>query len=207
MPFIFIHIPRCGGTSVEQALIPLTTLAQSGLDLSRAERAKHWLEGNRGRQHSKVLDFARYVRVGDYFKFAFVRNPWARAVSQIEFLRAGSFRSLFPGRTFKDNLRIYCEIKEVRHGHDLRACQFDYLQDNNGGLCVDFVGRFESLEKDFRHAGRIMGLRPIPVLPHANNSRRKRHYSTYYDAESVEWIRDRFAKDIEYFGYKFRKES
>jgi hypothetical protein len=72
---------------------------------------------------------------------------------------------------------------------------------------VDFVGRFESLESDFRQACRIIGLRPIPPLPHANNSHRKRHYSAYYDDESVEWIRERFAKDIDYFGYKFRRKS
>ena len=206
-PFIFIHIPRCGGTSVEEALIPRTTLAQSWPELSRVERLRHWLHGSRGRQHSKLLELARYHRLGEYFKFAFVRNPWARAVSQIEFLRAGSARTLFPGRTFKENLRLYCASKRVRFGHDLAACQFDYLQDNQGGLCMDFVGRFESLERDFRKACRIIGLRPVPVLPHTNNSRRRRHYSAYYDEESAEWIRERFAKDIEYFGYKFKRET
>jgi hypothetical protein len=30
-------------------------------------------------------------------------------------------------------------------------------------------------------------------------------YSAYYDAESADWVRQRFAKDIEFFGYEFEE--
>ncbi len=46
----------------------------------------------------------------------------------------------------------------------------------------------------------------IPQLPHVNPSPRHGHYSFYYDAESAEWVRKRFAKDIDFFGYEFESQ-
>lgn len=202
-PFIFVHIPKCAGTSIEKSLIPLVSPHRDFCDFSSEERSKFWLPGKLGLQHSKLRGYERQFKLDDYFKFAFVRNPWDRAVSQIGWLRAKTGGAVFSGGTFKENLKIYCATKKNVNGQDLGACQLDYLLDRSGKVGVDFVGRFESLESDFGNAAVRLGLSFIPKLPHIFSSQRQQHYSEFYDAESAGWIDRRFAKDIEFFGYHF----
>ena len=202
-PFIFIHIPRCSGTSIERALLPLAADVKTLEELSAAERKLHWLPGGRGRQHAKLAAYAREVNLGEFFKFAVVRNPWARAVSQIEYLRAKKKREIFTSDDFRENLRIYCEASHRIHGHDLGACQLDYLVDASGKMAMDYIGRFESLEQDFKKICQKLGIKKPPVLPHIHASSRAKPYQEYYDKKTADWIRRRFARDIEYFGHEF----
>jgi hypothetical protein len=152
-----------------------------------------------------LRSYARHFPLENYFKFTMVRNPWDRAVSQIEYLRRSfpEAAALFSGRTFKENLRIYCQTRMMVRGHDLSACQTDYLIDDYGAIRIDFIGRFESLQNDFEKICEQIGILPAPVLEHAFNSERHEHYSSYYDQESAGWIRHRFARDIDNLGYQF----
>ncbi len=202
-PFIFIHIPRCAGTSIERALIPLATGVATQEELSASTRAKHLLPGGHGRQHAKLSNVTVDRPLEEFFKFAIVRNPWARAVSQIEYLRAKKSRPIFPTDNFRDNLRIYCMAHCSSHGHDLRASQLDFLKDTTGKLAMDFVGRFETLDQDFKTICKKLGVKNSPTLPHLHFSQRSRPYQDYYDKNTADWIRRRFAKDIEFFGYEF----
>jgi len=202
-PFIFVHIPRCGGTSIESALIPAVTGYKGFNGLSEEVRSRFWLPGKQQLQHSKLRRFERHFKLNEYFKFTFVRNPWDRAVSQIEYLRSAARSPLFSGSSFKENLKIYCNTKRKIWAHDLGACQLDYLRNHVGELDLDFVGKFESLLNDYRKICTVIGIETIPDLPHVLNTKRTGHYSSYYDAESAGWIKKRFAKDIDFFGYKF----
>lgn len=202
-PFIFIHIPRCAGTSLERALLPLATGAVTIEELSAVERKAHWLPGGHGRQHAKLTAYAKETEPGQFFKFAIVRNPWARAVSQIEYLQAKKKRQIFTSDDFRENLRVYCEASHRIHGHDLGACQLDYLVDKSGQVAMDFIGRFESLEEDFKKICQKLGIKKPPALPHIHASSRAKPHQEYYDKKTADWIRRRFAKDIEYFGYEF----
>jgi hypothetical protein len=156
-----------------------------------------------GLQHSKLRAYGRKFEINDFLKFSFVRNPWDRAVSQINYLRSVAHAPFLQGKTFKQQVKAYCNSAARIWGHDLGACQLDFLVDDSGKVKMDFIGRFEALPEDFSSICRQIGVQPAPVLPHIFNSHRKRHYSTFYDAESADWIRCRFAKDVNYFGYKF----
>jgi len=202
-PFIFIHIPRCAGTSIERALLPAATGAATLDELTEASRAKHWLPGKHGRQHAKLTKLAEVAPLEEFFKFAVVRNPWARAVSQIEYLRAKKKKPPFASEDFRENLRAYCAARFSSHGHDLAASQLDYLCDKSGVVAMDFIGRFESLPADFKKICKKLGLARVPELPHIHAMARARPYQDYYDKKTADWIRRRFARDIEYFGYEF----
>ena len=51
----------------------------------------------------------------------------------------------------------------------------DWLLDNNGKLIVDFVGRFETLQKDFNFVCDKVGITP-QELPHNNKTKHKTLY-------------------------------
>ena len=108
LPFIFVHIPKCAGTSIEKALIPIVSDHKDFKDFSEDERSRFWLPGNKGLQHRRLRGYEQYFKLDDFFKFAFVRNPWDRAISQIEYLRSTARATIFAQQTFKECIRIYC---------------------------------------------------------------------------------------------------
>jgi hypothetical protein len=66
---------------------------------------------------------------------------------------------------------------------------------------VDYVMRFENLADDFCTVCAALDISPA-TLPRYNRSSRE-HYSKYYDDELREFVRKRFAAEIERFGYTF----
>jgi hypothetical protein len=204
-PFIFIHIPKCAGTSIEQAFLPVATQRTTFRELTAEDRHRYWLPGAEALQHRKLRAYILNFQTNKYFKFSFVRNPWDRAVSQINYLASAARARVFQGKTFTDQVRIYCNTKAMLWGHDLGANQVNYLAGTSGMVEMDYIGRFESLPADFNIVCEKIGIQPAPPLSHIFNSQRKLHYSAYYDAESAELIGRRFAKDIDFFGYRFER--
>lgn len=78
--------------------------------------------------------------------------------------------------------------------------QTSCLVDESKNLMVDFVGRFENIEEDFRAICRKVGI--TASLPHVNKSKRT-DYRDYYDAETRDLTARLYAEDIERFGYTF----
>jgi hypothetical protein len=61
--------------------------------------------------------------------------------------------------------------------------------------------RFETIQKDWRF---LMDKFGLPSLPHKNQSKH-RHYSSYYDEETIELATKYYKQDLEQLGYKFEK--
>ena len=84
----------------------------------------------------------------------------------------------------------------------------DYLRLDNGEedpfANVDYIMRFENLADDFRAVCTTLGISPLS-LPQYNRSNRD-HYSKYYDDELREFVRTRFASEIERFHYTFEEQ-
>jgi hypothetical protein len=69
---------------------------------------------------------------------------------------------------------------------------------HRGELMVDFVGHFETLEKDWNSLREKFEL---PPLPHQNKSRHA-DYREAYTPELAAIAAKRYARDIELFGYQ-----
>jgi len=66
---------------------------------------------------------------------------------------------------------------------------------------IHFIGRFETLQQDFNTVCDRIGI-VWQELPHRNKSEHK-HYTEYYDDELREIVTERYASDIDRFGYEF----
>ena len=76
-----------------------------------------------------------------------------------------------------------------------------YLTNKQGEIVTDFIGRFETLQKDFNTICDKIGA-PNQKLQHKNKTDHN-HYTEYYDEESLGIVGDKFKEDIEIFGYRF----
>lgn len=193
--FIFVHIPKTGGTSIETALYdPTCTACRDQWDVARVPHAPL---NHLTLEEISTLGFATREELDSYFKFAFVRNPWDRAVSEFLF---PPLRELFGEcASFREGLEVMTEWVDAGHGNHLRR-QVDFLSAE--GVRLDFVGYFENLREDFQAVCRYIGIDRVD-LPHENWTDH-RPYWEYYDAETRNVVADLYAPDIEAFGYSFR---
>ena len=79
--------------------------------------------------------------------------------------------------------------------------QLNCISDGEDRIVIDYIGRFESLEKDFGFVCSHVGL-PKLHLPHFHKSNHS-HYAMYYTNELVKIVGDFYKKDNDYFQYKF----
>lgn len=200
--FIFVHNRKVAGTSVRDRLAPHALPPPSGRLTKLLSRAGLRRDYRRRlfRQHAPLRDAQASMsasRFARYLKFAFVRNPWDRLVSEFEFIRG------FPGHrrhrrvASMEGIAEFVDFQAKRHD----AFQLELLLDREGRLAMDFIGRFENLEADFREVCRRLDL-DIEPLPRLNASRR-RDYRRYYDDATAERVADVWRREIEAFDYRF----
>lgn len=213
----FVHVQKTGGSSIEQVL----------------RRAFPDLEQFKAKHAFLSAGYSELPEPQDWFKFAFVRNPWDRLVSWYTMIdqatRIRWIETLWNGR----NRKHYRQVRRnplwrqaVELAGDfpgfVRNCtapvqmepgvhysfaynQVDYLSDASGRLLVDFVGRFENWTEDARELSRRLGIQ-VDDWPRRNSSRH-RHYADYYDPDTAAIVAARFTRDIEAFGYRLESHD
>lgn len=202
--FLFLHIPRTGGTSLERSL-SLARLGRWFPDLTDEDMDSHLLPGpGRDHQHWKLQAIEGHGLAGDQFRFSFVRNPWALVVSEISYFRMNGVR--FLKMTWKEAIRKLIEEPELVWGHDFQP-QISWLLNRQGEPEVDFVGRTECLVSHFELVCERLGLQCPALERELPASESLPPLSEIYDDESREWVARKFSCDIEVFGYKFPNTS
>mgnify|MGYP005810094249 CR=1 FL=1 len=142
------------------------------------------------------------------FKFTFVRNPWDLQVSSYHHLLRERAHLVAPHKDFKAFLEYKLDPARPPQYHlDVSSTpQVECLMDFDGKLLVDFVGRYERLQEDFSFVCAKVGLKAIP-LPEKRRAKDRASYQGYYDDESARWVAERYARDIEVFGYTFDNQG
>lgn len=188
-----IHIQRIAGTSIER------WIAGSNWWVIQPE-TKHLLASQAKSLYQEHWD--------DYFKFSFVRNPWDRTVSMLKYQDHFGIKH--------DEKFDFSEYMN-KHGHPV-TLEHDYrfyeYQDllgkkhtpHNVYLNIldeplDFIGRFETLEKDTAFIKKKLNIKD-PFAFHEDKSDRK-EYQDYFDQGDKDFISNLYKKDIEEFGFTF----
>jgi chondroitin 4-sulfotransferase 11 len=197
---IFVHIPKTAGNSINRVF---GVGWENHKDLQR--------------YHTEVTREA----FDRYFKFAIVRNPWDRILSDYNYQKKKSREKASKLFMFSERgrERDFAEWVEAalaapdfyapeRWGGEVSphihrwSPQVDWIE-VSGTPRVDFVARLENLPQDFRLVCDRLGL-PDARLPHRNR-RLHWHYSHYYDRTTRDIVATYYARDIAHFGYEFEK--
>ena len=199
--FIFIHVYKVAGMSIRKALEPyarfpvwIRLLRLLHLDIGRVNSKWRTLPQHvKAREARKELPEKVY---NNFYKFAFVRNPWDWQVSLYHYMLQ---------HPQHHQHELVKSIRNLDEYIDWRVCndkklQKDFVTDENSTLIVDFVGKYEKLEEDLHHIYQVLNVNAS--LPHLNRSLH-RDYRSYYKTRTAEMVGEHFKEDIDFFGYSF----
>ena len=186
---IFIHIPKTAGISLVKSIFGDVTL-----------------EGHRSVSYYKQVFKNRY---SDFFTFTIVRNPWDRLYSSYKFLQKGGI-NIHDKNAFETHLSIYKDFEDfVINGLNEKIIskithfipQHEFICDKNGEIIVDYVGKFENLNKAVDKINDI--LKSEFKIEHHNKTNKK-NYKDIYTTEMIVKVNQIYQKDIDIFEYNFK---
>ncbi|NER36905.1 MAG: sulfotransferase family protein [Oscillatoria sp. SIO1A7] len=227
--FIFIHIGKTGGTSIEKVLCNYL-----GINFEETEKnpeGEWW-------KHIWAKYMIEYIGEdiwNNYFTFAFVRHPFDMILSLYsmytqypEYTDLENQEHLYhPWNQYDrfedfilsmgeckhepdDRWRLQLEELGVRSTmdiwYDLENLQTSYLtnswkgkEDGEGEILVDFVGRYENLTEDFDKVCQKIGLPKLDLIHHG--ATKHPPYQELYTNRMKEIVYDHSSLDIERFCY------
>lgn len=234
--FIFFEANKTGTSTLHARLSKFNDF----LDLERPSFNKE-LNKTLDR-HIRISDLSRlsiYDKCKDYFKFCFVRNPYEYFYSRCQFDASpryiehceeqGKNNPCWEMSESKLNKLKQCNDENGNFLFDIYLDSFDVLsQINEDGFfkqwthlnkkcAMNFIGKNESFERDFKKVCEIIGLpyNEIPTLSKNINSKPLTKgsdsffddgsvykYLHRYDTKTLEAINNKFSQDFEFFGYR-----
>ncbi len=206
--YVFVHIPKTGGTSLAQALEERAMKDDILIgDTPKAKRRRKRVKVLTGRgrlwKHSTLADIDGVLSVEELqtlTTFTLVRNPWDRVVSYYHWLRVQGFDhpavSLAKSLTF-DEFVLHPDTTRSFQNSPARH----YMTRADGNEQCQFYIRLEHFDQDaaplFDHLGFSVS------LPRLNRSERLDDFRRYYSDQTAQAVGDACAEDIHRFAYAF----
>lgn len=172
--FIFIHIPKTAGTTLEDVPWMGDLFSKHGTIEEIDLFAKNTLE----------------IDIDRMFKFSFVRDPFTRFMSGVVnhvFNRDVSVNEVTAFIKGEDDFNRYVVLKE----------QHLFLTLPDGSFKMDFVGKFEDLHDDFDKVCKRLGEHPAQLGWKMGG--RAVDYDQLYTEETREKVANFYKKDFELF--------
>lgn len=182
---IFIHVPKCAGTSMEKQEFV------GGSSHAPAHVLKH------------IVGVEKWEKM---FTWGFVRDPLDRFVSAF-FAEPRTHGFQMNNKGFREftymmsamGIDLEGSINGSGHHHHHFVPQYYFLCDNQDKIMVDYVGRYSSLEECWGDVIKRISVEPAE-LPHERQSNHG-HYTSYYagDDNLVRMVKELYARDYEIF--------
>lgn len=201
----YIRIRKVASSSINLSLMQHLARADNQPDPTNDRTLRKAIEA----RHSSHIAHSviRSDLKGKYFIFAFVRNPLSRAWSVyrnkvINPKRAGkkdvlSNRDFYHGMDFSAFVDVLVRLPDDVIDRHLRS-QSWFLCDEQG-LLPDYIGKLETFDRDWEYVRSRYGL-PEPI--HWNKTGTSGKLSDVCPRTSLEQLIERYADDIEIFGYR-----
>ncbi len=183
---IYVHIPKTGGVSINRAFF-----------------------SSLGGGHKKLKDYKNIFsnsQYETYFKFTIVRNPLDRFLSAANYVfSGGAFES---DRIWLENYdKIQLDINKLV-SEDLKILskeklhflpQYQFVIDEDGIIGVDFVGKFEEIDREFAFISKKIGAKK--KMKRENSTTKKLYKKENLDSKSLKIIQEVYEKDFQLFNY------
>lgn len=206
---LFVHVPKNAGTSITK----IFDFKKGVKNLTGFEEKTriHF-------SHLTIGQIKNFINLKKYYSFAFVRNPFDKIVSEFFYRKlhkdknVNYFKRLKVKKfTFDEFVNRLSEFKitnrinkSLEESHFLTQTKFLYIRNK---LYVDFVGRIENFENDFKKlVEKINEKRNLNInidKIHHSNSSKHVNYKFYYNSTTKKIIEKIYKKDLDNFNYVF----
>jgi len=192
--FIYLGINKTGTTSIENALWQYRNRYHQ-----KYLHIKHNIinKGKPDFKHNPAMNIRTLVGNKiwhQYFSFTFVRNPWARVLSEYT-------RHIYDGNMpLKEGFTEWVQAGGNWLAKENTMKQF--VADSNGEIIIDYIGKLENIDDDLKKICNEIGIESI-ALQKFNKSKQKYDYRDIYINETREIVTEWVAEDAEQFGYEF----
>jgi len=200
--FIFIHIHKTGGKSINNALhsfqdnVPFKYKLWNKIYSKPLNKKPIYPDYLMLDTHTNAIEYKEFL--GDdydkFFKFTFVRNPFDWQVSMYFFMKEQ--KNHFQHDII--NKLNFDEYIDWRVNEDFQL-QKSFVVNENNELIVDYIGKLENIQKDFNYIQDRLNIQTN--LPHVNKSKHKPYYE-YFNKKTSNIIIEAFEEDFDFFGYE-----
>lgn len=199
---IFIHIPKCGGTSIESLVWLENEKTEENLWMGFIDKYHNKYQTG-GLQHLKAIQIRSHVgrdKFTKYFKFSIIRNPYARLVSQFRYMKSRPDLCEYIGMERADEFLTYLSKIQSR-SHVQWEQQVSFLYDYKGKCLADLVVRLEEIEV---LPGLLLDKGQLPlfdIVSKVNAKQMTYNFRDYLCDKARRIIIDMYLEDFEAFGY------
>lgn len=198
----FVHVPKTAGTSVFNYF-----------EFKKNVRSLHKCFCNYTVSLTLLTLHQMHdlINIQNYYKFAFVRNPWDRLVSKFNFdlqQNKASIKPFYHNGNFddfikklSDNFNFILQLKPTQFisCHFLPQTNFVFSKK----IKLDFLGRFENFDQDISKLAEKFNIKK--EIKHENKTKHK-PYDLYYNNKTRDIVEKLYKEDIKNFGYTFDKK-
>ena len=211
---IFVHVPKAAGTSINKMLECDSEKHLVSFDWVRNMKQVPALPGMSYEEMMEILYcHPQHLKAHQlkllfpnewktYYKFAIIRNPYERAVSEYEYIQKHRVNKALDFRNVDFETFMSMVYKLPPH---TRKLIFDYHFDNqkdfvtiNNKIAVDEIYRYENIATCMRM------LEIMTDNPQVHELKfKEKPYQEYYTPLAKYYVEQLFQDDLRYFSYRF----